>query len=203
MDPKKDKSSGTTERPNTLNADGSGAAQVQQGCSEHEVYENVLEAYEMYGKKRENYRKYGTLFIIFSAVGFLALMFSLESKISLLILWVITDYICAALMIRAEYRYHEFALLLGYKDTEFEEEDAEQAPAEAGAETTDGNAGAAETEEQKPPQQTGNEAVQKEPEKTAEDTGKKAKTVPKAAGKSDAKGKAADTGKADRQEEGH
>ena len=155
MDPKKDKSSGTTERPNTLNADESPAAQVQQGCSEHEVYENVLEAYEMYGKKRENYRKYGTLFIIFSAVGFLALMFSLESKISLLILWVITDYICAALMIRAEYRYHEFALLLGYKDSELEEDEAAPVAAADKAE------------------------------------------------KADAKEKAADAGKADRQEEGH
>ena len=132
----------------------------------------------MYGKKRENYRKYGTLFIIFSAIGFLALMFSLESKISLLILWVITDYICAALMIRAEYRYHEFALLLGYKDTESEEDEAA-------------------------PEQTENEAVQKEPEKTAEDSGKKAKAEPKAADKADAKEKAANSGKADRQEEGH
>ena len=131
VDPKKGNKESMKKQPNTLNADESGAAKVQQGCSEHEVYKNVLEAYEMYGKKRENYRRYGTLFIIFSAVGFLALMFSLESKISLLILWVMTDYICAALMIRAEYRYHEFALLLGYNDIEADEDEPEkEAPEE-------------------------------------------------------------------------
>ena len=119
----KNGNSGSLKEPSSYTARHAEGSLVQQGCSEHEVYKNVLEAYEMYEKKRDNYRKYGTLFIILSAIGFLALMFGLESKITFLILWVITDYICAALMIRAEYRYHEFAVLLGYKDTDDEEDD--------------------------------------------------------------------------------
>ncbi|MCR5480609.1 MAG: hypothetical protein K6F27_12235 [Ruminococcus sp.] len=133
--------SGSLKEPSSYTARQAEGSLVQQGCSEHEVYKNVLEAFEMYGKKRDNYRKYGTLFIILSAIGILALMFGLESKITFLILWVITDYICAALMIRAEYRYHEFAVLLGYKETDDEEDDTAEIEGEQKSPDTADNSG--------------------------------------------------------------
>lgn len=137
----KNGNSGSLKEPSSYTARHAEGSLVQQGCSEHEVYKNVLEAYEMYEKKRDNYRKYGTLFIILSAIGFLALMFGLESKITFLILWVITDYICAALMIRAEYRYHEFAVLLGYKETDDEEDDPAENEGEQKSPDTADNSG--------------------------------------------------------------
>ncbi len=166
-------------------------AQVQQGCSEHEVYKNVLEAYEMYEKKRENYRKYGTLFIIFSAIGFLALMFGLESKITFLILWVITDYICAALMIRAEYRCHEFALLLGYKDTEPEDETADEKDT-ADHKSDDvppvDEAQAEKSESQISPELTKDEAEQKSRDDTKERSEEKAQENVTDSGRDDKQG---------------
>ena len=43
----------------------------------------------------------------------MTLMFTLEHKIIFLILWVVTDLYTVALMIRAEYRYHQFGQILG------------------------------------------------------------------------------------------
>ena len=83
---------------------------------EHITYLKIKEEYEEAKQKRLKYKRYGALFIIISGIVFLALMFSLENKIAFLILWVITDFYCAALMIRADYRYHKFAEYLGIDD---------------------------------------------------------------------------------------
>lgn len=83
---------------------------------EHLTYIRIKEEYEDAKRKRLKYKRFGAMFIIISGIVFLALMFSLESKISFLILWVITDFLCAALMIRADYKYHKFAGFLGIDD---------------------------------------------------------------------------------------
>ncbi|MBR2279812.1 MAG: hypothetical protein IJ903_02635 [Ruminococcus sp.] len=83
---------------------------------EHLTYLKIQKEYEEAKEKRLKYRRFGALFILLSGIIFLTLMFSLENKIAFLILWVITDFYCAALMIRADYKYHKFADYLGIKD---------------------------------------------------------------------------------------
>ncbi len=83
---------------------------------EHLTYQKIKKGYEEAKEKRLKYRRYGAMFIIISGIIFLTLMFSLENKIAFLILWVITDFYCAALMIRADYKYHKFAYYLGVED---------------------------------------------------------------------------------------
>lgn len=83
---------------------------------EHLTYLKIKADYEEAKRKRLSYKKYGALFIIISGIVFLTLMFSLDSKIAFLILWVITDFWCAALMIRADYKYHKYAEYLGIED---------------------------------------------------------------------------------------
>ena len=97
---------------------------------EHKVSQEVIKLFKEQKRKRDNYKKYGPLFILISGVVFLTLMFSLESKITFLFLWVASVLYCAALMIRAEYRYHQYAKMLGFiKDIEeeiVEEKDNEE-----------------------------------------------------------------------------
>lgn len=76
----------------------------------------VLDEYNSAKKKRTSYRKYGALFIIISGIVFLTLIFSLETKIEFLTLWVISIFYCVAVMIRAEYRYHIYKEFLGIAD---------------------------------------------------------------------------------------
>jgi putative membrane protein len=83
---------------------------------EHQTYLRIKQEYENAKEKRLKYKRFGALFIIISGIVFLTLMFSLEHKIAFLILWVITDFYCAALMIRADYQYHRFAEYLGIED---------------------------------------------------------------------------------------
>lgn len=98
---------------------------------EHDTYLKIKEEYENAKRKRLSYKRYGALFIFVSAIVFLVLMFSLDKKIEFLVLWVITDFYCAALMIRADYKYHKFAEYLGVEDEysnypEAEEDEEEQ-----------------------------------------------------------------------------
>lgn len=83
---------------------------------EHLTYLKIQKEYEEAKEKRLKYRRFGALFILLSGIIFLTLMFSLENKIAFLILWVITDFYCAVLMIRADYKYHKFADYLGIED---------------------------------------------------------------------------------------
>lgn len=83
---------------------------------EHKTYLRIMEEYENAKRKRLVYRRKGAAFIIISGIIFLTLMFSLESKIEFLVLWVVSDFFCAALMIKADYHYHKFAEYLGIED---------------------------------------------------------------------------------------
>ena len=91
-------------------------------ADEHQVFINVLQAYDEAKSKRDKYKKYGPLFVIISGIVFLALIFTLSKKIEFLILWVITDLICVALMIRAEYVFNQFKEILGIIKKEDEED---------------------------------------------------------------------------------
>lgn len=97
-------------------------------ADEHQVFQNVLTAYEEAKTKREKYKKYGPIVILITGIVFLVLMFTLDTKIEFLILWVITAFYTAAVMIRAEYKYHKFRVILGLDkpDEEPEEEDEEE-----------------------------------------------------------------------------
>ena len=94
---------------------------------EHSVFLNVQAAYEEAKRKREKYEKIGPVFVAVSGIVFLTLIFTLENKITFLIFWVITILYTVALMIRAEYKYHQFQGYLGLlkKDTVSEETEAE------------------------------------------------------------------------------
>ncbi len=88
---------------------------------EHLTYLAVYEKYNEYKQKRISYKRYGMLFIIISGLAFLVLMFSLESKIAFLCLWIISVIFCIVLMIRADYIYNEYKEMLGLRD-EFDED---------------------------------------------------------------------------------
>ena len=90
------------------------------------VFQKVCLAYEEAKRKRERYKKAGPIFVLVSGVVFLTLMFTLENKIFFLIFWVITVLYTAALMIRAEYKYHQFRTYLGIVKDESGEEEAEE-----------------------------------------------------------------------------
>lgn len=92
------------------------------------VFQKVCLAYEEAKRKREKYKKAGPIFVLVSGVVFLTLMFTLENKILFLILWVITVLYTAALMIRAEYKYHQFQDYLGIvsDESDGEEENEEE-----------------------------------------------------------------------------
>lgn len=89
---------------------------LSQREKEHLTYLMVLDEYNSSKQKRTAYRKYGALVIIITGIIFLALMFSLDTKVEFLVLWVISIFYCVAVMIRAEYRYHMFKEFLGIAD---------------------------------------------------------------------------------------
>ena len=92
----------------------------KETADEHQVYLNVIKAYEEAKNKREKYKKYGPLFVIISGIVFLSLLFSLDSKIGFLILWVVTIIFTVGLMIRAEYNYNKFMSILGIQENKGE-----------------------------------------------------------------------------------
>ena len=94
-----------------------------KNVDEHKVCQAVILRFEELKRKRNNYKKYGPIFIFGSGILFLTLMFSLNSKIEFLVIWVASILYCVALMIRAEYRYEECGKLLG---VELEENDSEK-----------------------------------------------------------------------------
>ena len=94
------------------------------------VFRKVARAYEEAKRRREKYKKAGPIFVAVSGVAFLTLIFTLENKITFLILWVITILYTVALMIRAEYKYHQFQTYLGLSDEESDSEGEDAADAE-------------------------------------------------------------------------
>ena len=53
------------------------------------VFKNIARAYEEAKRKREKYKKIGPIFVLVSGIIFLALIFTLENKITFLIFWII------------------------------------------------------------------------------------------------------------------
>lgn len=102
---------------------GEDSLPLTQSELEHKVYLSVCEKYDEYRLKRIRYRKYGVLFIILSALVFLALMFSLESKVTFLVLWIVTIIFCVVLMIRADYLYYMYSAMLGKNDENDDEKE--------------------------------------------------------------------------------
>ena len=101
-------------------------------ADEHQVYLNVVAAYKEAERKRKSYKKYGPLAIFLSGLMFLLLIIGLDSKIDFLIMWVVAILFCAALMIRAEYKYYKFRVMLGLsKAGEDGEEDAQDGEPDA------------------------------------------------------------------------
>ena len=94
------------------------------------VFQNVARAYEEAKRKREKYKKIGPIFVLVSGIIFLALIFTLENKITFLIFWVITILYTVALMIRTEYKYHLFRRYLGLKEEETAEEESAETETE-------------------------------------------------------------------------
>ncbi|MEE3403434.1 MAG: hypothetical protein VZR73_05070 [Acutalibacteraceae bacterium] len=58
--------------------------------------------------------------MILSALVYLALMFSLPSKVFFLIMWIITILACVALMLRTDYLYNMYREMLELPDDEEE-----------------------------------------------------------------------------------
>lgn len=98
---------------------------LSQTEQEHLTYLSVYELYNDAKVKRTRYQRYGSLFIIISGLIFLTLMFSLESKIEFLCLWIVTIIYCVVLMIRADYKYNLYKDMLGLCD-EFDEYEIEK-----------------------------------------------------------------------------
>lgn len=96
-------------------------------ADEHQVFINVLQAYDEAKRKRDKYKKIAPLFVIISGVVFLTLIFTLSRKIDFLIIWILSFIICAVLMIRAEYVFNQFKEILGIikkeDDEEYEEDE--------------------------------------------------------------------------------
>ena len=115
---------------------------LSQREQEHLTYLRVLRKYNDAKVKRIHYRRYGTLFILISALVFLALIFSLSTKILFLCLWIVTVLYCVFLMIRADYRYHCYKEMLGIADENDEyEKEALIAEAEEESEADPGKNG--------------------------------------------------------------
>ena len=91
-----------------------------QAEREHRAYLRLRQKYEEYKEKRIRYRTVGITFVILSALVYLALMFSLPSKVFFLIMWIITILACVALMLRTDYLYNMYREMLELPDDEEE-----------------------------------------------------------------------------------
>jgi hypothetical protein len=85
---KKKKTVNTAENTNEKNKVNETTAQSGSDY-EHSVFLNVQAAYEEAKRKRENYKKIGPVFVAVSGIVFLTLIFTLENKITFLILLIL------------------------------------------------------------------------------------------------------------------
>ncbi len=109
-----------------------GIQPLSQQEKEHLTYLRTLNMFNELKQTRQKYRKYSLLFIVASGIVFLLLMFSLDSKIEFLILWIISVVLCVFAMVRADYNYSIFKELVGIADEQdyydLDEEDEETEP---------------------------------------------------------------------------
>lgn len=89
---------------------------------EHNAYLRLMHEYKAEYAKRERCIKVGVLLIIISAVVFLALMFSLDSKTFFLSLWIIFIISGIAVITRIDYRCYKYEKILGIRNTDKEDD---------------------------------------------------------------------------------
>ncbi len=85
---------------------------------EHNAYLRLLHEYDNFVKKRQKCRKVGIFVIVLLAALFLILMFSVDSKVLFLSLWVISIFISVFIIIRIDYRCYKYATILGIDDND-------------------------------------------------------------------------------------
>lgn len=89
---------------------------------EHNAYLRLMHEYKAEYAKREKCIKVGILLITISAVVFLALMFSLDSKTFFLTLWIIFIISGIAVITRIDYRCYKYEKILGIRNTDKEDD---------------------------------------------------------------------------------
>lgn len=89
---------------------------------EHNTYLRLMHEYKAEYAKRERCIKVGVLLIIISAVVFLALIFSLDSKTFFLTLWIIFIISGIAVITRIDYRCYKYEKILGIRNTDKEDD---------------------------------------------------------------------------------
>ena len=89
---------------------------------EHNAYLRLMHEYKAEYAKRERCIQVGVLLIIISAVVFLALMFSLDSKTFFLSLWIIFIISGIAVITRIDYRCYKYEKILGIRNTDKEDD---------------------------------------------------------------------------------
>lgn len=90
---------------------------------EHNTYLRIKYEYQEMKEKRKKRNRAGIIFIPVSGIVFLSLMFSLETKIIFLVLWIISIFAAVAFLIRNEYKYYKMREYLGFEDKENNYED--------------------------------------------------------------------------------
>ena len=108
-------------RKNTLKKWGVGLKNKDKKEKER-IKKTKFSEYKAEYAKREKCIKIGILLIIISAVVFLALMFSLDSKTFFLTLWIIFIISGIAVMTRIDYRCYKYEKILGIKNTDKEDD---------------------------------------------------------------------------------
>lgn len=103
-------------------------AETQQ----QKTFSQLMDNYNEFSRKRPRYIKYGLLSIFILPFVFLVLMFSLESKLFFLTLWIVSIIASAAFLIVVEYKDYWYRQLLGIDPPE--ENEPESPPDENPAE---------------------------------------------------------------------
>lgn len=86
---------------------------VRTEAQQQKTFHQLTENYREFSRKRPQYIKYGLLSIFILPLVFLVLMFSLESKLIFLTLWIVSIIACSAFLIVVEYKDYWYRQLLG------------------------------------------------------------------------------------------
>lgn len=86
---------------------------VRAEAQQQKTFHQLMENYREFSRKRPQYIKYGLLSIFILPLVFLVLMFSLESKLIFLTLWIVSIIACSAFLIVVEYKDYWYRQLLG------------------------------------------------------------------------------------------
>lgn len=98
----------------------------RNSLNETEIVNQIRKEFEEFSRKRKKYIKFGFISIVAIPIFLMILMFSLESKIICLVLWVSSIILIAAVIIAIEYKDFKYKKLLGIKHTPEEEEEEEK-----------------------------------------------------------------------------